>query len=99
VVAGEVNFRTIAEAVGEVTGCPTRSLNYQQAVELWGAPWVDLGLAVNSRIRAPRTRAELGWEPAYVDVIDDIRHGSYKQSYDTAKARGAVQSYSWAGHG
>ncbi|MGW4334074.1 NAD-dependent epimerase/dehydratase family protein [Rhodococcus koreensis] len=98
-VAGEVNFRAIAEAVGEVTGCPTRSLDYGQAVELWGAPWVDLGLAVNSRIRSPRTRTELGWTPAHVDVIEDIRHGSYKDAYDTAKARGEVQGYSWAAHG
>ncbi|GCE44820.1 NAD-dependent epimerase/dehydratase family protein [Rhodococcus sp. USK10] len=98
-VAGEVNFRAIAEAVGEVTGCPTRSLDYDQAVELWGAPWVDLGLAVNSRIRSPRTRTELGWTPAHVDVIEDIRHGSYKDAYDTAKAHGEVQGYSWAAHG
>jgi nucleoside-diphosphate-sugar epimerase len=99
VVAGEVNFRTIAEAVGDVTGCPTRSLDYDQAVELWGAPWVDLGLAVNSRIRAPRTRAELGWTPAHVDLIEDIRHGSYKQAYDTAKERGELKMYAWAAHG
>ena len=99
VVAGEVNFRTIAEAVGEVTGCPTRSLSYEQAVELWGAAWVDLGLAVNSRIRAPRTRAELGWLPQHVDLIEDIRHGSYKEAYAAAMASGEVQGYSWSAHG
>jgi nucleoside-diphosphate-sugar epimerase len=98
-VAGEVNFRTIAEAVGEVTGCPTRSLNYDEAVDLWGAPWVDLGLAVNSRIRSPRTRDELGWTPAHVDLIDDIRNGSYKKAYDEAVAAGNVTGYSWAAHG
>ncbi|MGN7712665.1 NAD-dependent epimerase/dehydratase family protein [Agrobacterium radiobacter] len=98
-VAGEVNFRTIAEAVGEVTGCLTRSLTYDEAVELWGAPWVDLGLAVNSRIRSPRTRSELGWTPAHVDLIGDIRQGSYKKAYDNAKQSGTVQGYSWAAHG
>jgi nucleoside-diphosphate-sugar epimerase len=99
VVAGEVNFRTIAEAVGEVTGCPTCSLTYEQAVELWGAAWVDVGLAVNSRIRAPRTRAELGWHPQHVDLVDDIRYGSYKQAYDARKERDDTVGYSWRGHG
>ncbi|RYE40376.1 MAG: NAD-dependent epimerase/dehydratase family protein [Hyphomicrobiales bacterium] len=98
-VAGEANFRTIAEAVGEVTGCPTRSLSYDEAVELWGAPWVDLGLAVNSRIRSPLTRDELGWTPAHVDLIDDIRNGSYKKAHEEAIASGKVKSYSWAAHG
>jgi nucleoside-diphosphate-sugar epimerase len=98
-VAGEVNFRSIAEAIGEVTGCPTRSLNYEEAVELWGAAWVDLGLAVNSRVRSPKTRTDLGWTPTHVDLIEDIRHGSYKQAYDAAIKSGSLQSYSWGAHG
>jgi nucleoside-diphosphate-sugar epimerase len=96
-VAGEANFRTIAEAIGEVTGCPTRSLSYAEAVDLWGAQWVDLGLAVNSRIRAPRTRAELDWTPTHLDVIEDIRHGSYRRWYQTTGM--AAAAYSWDGHG
>lgn len=95
VVAGEVNFRTLAEAVGEVTGCPTRSLDYEEAVALWGAAWVDIGLAVNSRIRAPRTRAQLGWKPIHVDLVTDIRQGSYRTAYEEARKRGNVQSYGW----
>jgi nucleoside-diphosphate-sugar epimerase len=98
-VAGEANFRAIAEAVGEVTGCPTRSLTYAEAVELWGAPWVDIGLAVNSRIRAPRTRAELDWVPEHVDVIEDIRTGSYKRWYDEFGRTEHNRGYSWSGHG
>jgi hypothetical protein len=61
-----------------------------------GSIWDSRSTSASER---PEHRAELGWEPAYVDVIDDIRHGSDKQSYEAAKARGAVQSYSWAGHG
>lgn len=95
VVAGEVNFRTIAEAVGEVTGCPTRSLSYEEAVQLWGAAWVEIGLAVNSRIRAPKTRAQLGWKPVHLDLIEDIRHGSYRIAYEEAKRSGNLQSYGW----
>ncbi|KAL6243664.1 hypothetical protein RBB50_009657 [Rhinocladiella similis] len=72
-VAGEENFRTIAEAVGQVTNCPARSLEYGEAVKLWGATWVETGLAVNSRMRAPKTRSQLCWKPSHVDLIADIR--------------------------
>ena len=99
VVAGEVNFRSIAEAVGEVTGCPTRSLSYEEAVKLWGAPWVDVGLAVNSRIRSPKIRAELGWVPTQVDLVADIRTGSYRNAYEEAKRQGALKGYTWSAHG
>ncbi len=94
-VAGETNFRTIAEAIASVIGCETRSLSYQEACDLWGASWVDLGLAVNSRCRAPRTRQDLGWIPKHLDVVDDIRNGSYRQAYN-ANAGGL--SYEWKGH-
>jgi nucleoside-diphosphate-sugar epimerase len=80
-VAGEANFRSLAEAVAEVVGCGTRSLDLEAARSLWGHFWVDLGLAVNSRSRAPRTLSELGWRPAHTDVIDDIRQGSYRDAY------------------
>ena len=94
-VAGEVNFRSIAEAVGEVTGCPTRSINYDEAVGLWGAAWVEIGLAVNSRMRAPKTRSQLCWKPVHVDLIADIRNGSYKEAYEQAKKNDNYQGYAW----
>lgn len=94
-VAGEANFRSLAEAVASVVGCGTRSLDYEEACDLWGASWVDLGLAVNSRCRAVRTRQELGWYPRYDDVIEDIRGGSYREAY---QASSGGLSYEWKGH-
>jgi len=94
-VAGEVNFRSLAEAVACVVGCETRSLNYDEACELWGASWVDLGLAVNSRCRAVRAREELGWRPRHDDVIEDIKYGSYREAY---QASSGGLSYEWKGH-
>lgn len=94
-VAGEANFRSLAEAVALVVGCETRSLDYQQACDLWGASWVDLGLAVNSRCRAVRTRQELGWSPTHDDVIEDIRSGSYRNAY---QKNSSGLAYEWRGH-
>ena len=97
-VAGEANFRSIAEAVATVVGCETQSLNYDEACDLWGAFWVDIALAVNSRSIARRTVAELGWLPKHLDVIEDIRSGSYLQKYEAQKETGA-EAFSWASHG
>ncbi|WP_051790859.1 NAD-dependent epimerase/dehydratase family protein [Amycolatopsis jejuensis] len=83
VVSGEANFRTIAEAVARVTNTRTRSVDYQTALEIWGERWVSIGLAVNSRTRAPRTRADLGWMPAYPDLVDEIVNGSYAELWAT----------------
>ncbi|MBB6125326.1 NAD-dependent epimerase/dehydratase family protein [Sphingobium subterraneum] len=80
-VAGEANFRALAEAVAHVVGCDTKSLDLEAASALWGNFWVEVGLAVNSRSRAPRTRSELGWIPKHVDVVEDIRSGSYRDAY------------------
>jgi nucleoside-diphosphate-sugar epimerase len=93
-VSGEANFRSIAEAVAQVAGCETKSLDFDAACALWGAFWVDIALAVNSRSIAKRTVDELGWEPKHIDVIDDIRNGSYAEKY-----RAGLAAYRWESHG
>jgi nucleoside-diphosphate-sugar epimerase len=80
-VAGEVNWRTIAEAVAEVMGCQARSVSFDEACEIWGAMYADLFFAVSSRSRAERSRRELGWAPTQFDLIEDVRRGSYRAEY------------------
>jgi nucleoside-diphosphate-sugar epimerase len=93
-VSGEANFRSIAEAVAQVAGCETKSLDYAAACDLWGQFWVDIALAVNSRSIAKRTVEDLGWEPKHIDVIEDIRNGSYAERY-----RAGLSEYRWESHG
>ena len=80
-VAGEANFRQIAEAVAEVMSCETRSVDMEQAAEIWGPVIARLLYGVSSRSRAVRSRRELAWSPRRVDLIDDIRNGSYRKKY------------------
>ena len=80
-VAGEINWRTIAEAVADVMECPTRSVSFEQAGEIWGPMYADLFFGVSSRSRAVRSRSELGWSPTQFDLIEDVRHGSYRAAY------------------
>jgi len=83
-VAGEANFRQIAEAVAEVMGCDTRSVSMEEASEIWGPVIARLLFGVSSRSRAVRSRQELGWSPQHLDMIEDIRHGSYREKYARA---------------
>lgn len=76
-VSGEVNNRTIAEAVARDTGVPTRSLDFDEAVERWGKFEALIGMATCSRSRAPRSRRELGWQPRHLDLMTDIGHANY----------------------
>ncbi|MBZ9649893.1 NAD-dependent epimerase/dehydratase family protein [Sphingobium sp. 3R8] len=77
-VAGEVAWRTVAEAVAEVMQCSTRSVTFEEAREIWGI-YADPFFGVSSRSRAVRSRRELGWEPTQFDLIEDVRRGSYSQ--------------------
>ncbi len=83
-VAGEANFRQIAEAVAEVMACEARSVDMQEATEIWGPVIARLLFAVSSRSRAVRSRKELAWSPQHLDMIDDIRNGSYRKRYAPA---------------
>jgi len=82
-VAGEANFRSLAEAAAQAMGCEARSVDTAEAIEIWGERFAPLFFGVSSRSRAPRTRAELGWKPRYLDVIGDICYGSYKNRYSS----------------
>ncbi|OCC25067.1 hypothetical protein MB02_04275 [Croceicoccus estronivorus] len=76
-VAGELNNRTIAQAVAADAGVPSRSLDFDEAVERWGKFYTLIGMGVCSRSRAPRSRKELGWSPVHLDLLDDVGHSNY----------------------
>lgn len=80
-VAGEADFRALAKAVAQAMGCAARSISFEEAVALFGLQMARGTLAVNSRTRSPRAREELGWVPRHVDIIEDIRGGSYFRKF------------------
>lgn len=80
-VAGEVNWRTLAEAVAQTMDCKARSVSFESACKIWGDMYADLFFGVSSRSRAVRSRRELGWEPTICDIVEDVRNGSYAATY------------------
>lgn len=77
-VAGEVNNRTLAQAVAADLGFATRSIDFAEGVARWGKFETLIGMATCSRSRCPRTRRELGWEPRRLDLLTDIGHPAYR---------------------
>ena len=77
-VAGEVANRTIAEKVAEDAGVPVRGIDMKEAFERWEKHEVLLGMASSSRSRSPRTRNDLDWKPAYLDLLSEIGHPAYR---------------------
>ena len=51
-----------------------------EAAKYWG-PRTYVALGSNSRVRAHKARAELGWTPTAPPLLHDIEHGSYRQQH------------------
>ncbi|MBV1686455.1 NAD-dependent epimerase/dehydratase family protein [Novosphingobium sp. G106] len=62
-VSGEVNYRQMAETIAGHLGVPTRSIGFEEAVELWDKFTALIVFGSCSRSRSPRARDELGWLP------------------------------------
>jgi nucleoside-diphosphate-sugar epimerase len=77
-VAGELNNRSLAEAVARDLGLSARSVDFAEGVRRWGKFETLVGMATCSRSRSPRTRRDLGWTPRHSDILADIGHPAYR---------------------
>ncbi|HZD91019.1 MAG TPA: NAD-dependent epimerase/dehydratase family protein [Pseudolabrys sp.] len=76
---GENSMREVCEAIGRALGFGgrTQSMTIEEAVAEWGEGPANDTMGSNSRVRAKRARAELGWRPQAPSLIADIEHGCY----------------------
>jgi len=76
---GENSMRQICEAInrkfGVTAGTVPMSLN--EASREWGEGTVQNTMGSNSRVRAVRAGAELGWRPSRPSLINEIETGCY----------------------
>ena len=72
-----VDARTIAEAVGEGTGLPVRSIAIDEIEHYfgWMAPFAELEMTASSAW----TRARLEWEPTGPDLLTDLAAMDYSE--------------------
>jgi nucleoside-diphosphate-sugar epimerase len=78
---GENSMRETSAAIGAMLGHGdrTEAIPVKQAVEQWGESFVRYTMGSNSRVRAVRARAELGWSPSSPSLLHEIRQGCYAE--------------------
>lgn len=76
---GENSMREVCEAIGRMLGQGgrTQAMTVEEAAAEWGEGPASNTMGSNSRVRARRARAELGWRPHGKSLIEDIERGCY----------------------
>lgn len=73
-----VTLRQLAEAIGEALKLPVRSVSRKEAEVLWG-PFLTAFVQYENRSSNRKAVQQLGWKPKGVDLLTDIRSGSYRE--------------------
>jgi nucleoside-diphosphate-sugar epimerase len=78
---GENSMREVCAAIGHMLGLGdrTQSMSIEEAAAEWGEGAAENTMGSNSRVRAKRARAELGWKPNGPTLIDEIERGCYRE--------------------
>jgi nucleoside-diphosphate-sugar epimerase len=76
---GENAMREVCEAISRMLGQGgrTQSMSIAEAAAEWGEGAAENTMGSNSRVRARRARAELGWKPSARALIEEIERGCY----------------------
>jgi hypothetical protein len=72
-------MKALAEAISRLLGFGgrTEAIALADAVKEWGGVAAAFTFGSNSRVRARRARADLGWRPHRIALLEDVEHGSY----------------------
>lgn len=71
-----VTNRELAEAIGDVIKIPARSITVDEAKARWG-PFLPNIAQLENRASHRKAAEQLGWQPRGIDLLTDIRSGSY----------------------
>lgn len=79
---GENSMRAACQAIGRMLGLGERTepMTLEEAAVEWGEGAASYTMGSNSRVRAVRGRQELGWAPHRPGLLEDIEHGSYRET-------------------
>jgi nucleoside-diphosphate-sugar epimerase len=78
---GENSMKQVCEAINRTLGVnvDTVAMSLDEASREWGEGAAQNTMGSNSRVRALRARAELGWRPSRPSLIDEIENGCYTE--------------------
>ena len=66
-------------------GLPVRSVSYEEAEAKWGH-FLTAFVQFENRASNRKAREELGWQPKGLDMLSDIRSGSYRDMVEKLRA-------------
>ena len=78
---GENSMRELAEGISRMLGFGgrTQNMSVEDAIAEWGEGGARYTMGSNSRVRAVRSRAELGWSPSAPSLMDEVERGCYRE--------------------
>jgi len=74
----KVTLRALAETIGAALHVPVRSVSREEAEVIWG-PFLTAFVQFENRASNHKAVQQLGWQPTGVDMLTDIRSGSYRE--------------------
>ena len=85
---GEASMKALAEAISRLLGFGgrTEAIALEDAIAEWGGVAAAFTFGSNSRVRARRARADLGWRPHRIGLLEDVEHGSYRAAATRSSA-------------
>jgi nucleoside-diphosphate-sugar epimerase len=73
-----VTLRELAEAIGAALQVPVRSVSREEAEAIWGK-FLTAFVQFENRASNRKAVQQLGWQPKGIDLLTDIRSGSYRE--------------------
>lgn len=73
-----VTLRQLAEGIGAALGLPVRSVSREEAEAKWGQ-FLTSFVQFENRASNRKAVQQLGWQPTGIDMLSDIRSGSYRE--------------------
>ncbi|KAK9242507.1 hypothetical protein V1506DRAFT_547259 [Lipomyces tetrasporus] len=80
-----VSLRELAEAIGAALKLPVRSVSREEAEARWG-PFLTAFVQFENRSSNVKAAQQLGWQPRELDMLTDIRSGSYIELADKLRS-------------
>ncbi|KAI5925565.1 hypothetical protein F4810DRAFT_659144 [Camillea tinctor] len=69
--------RELVEAMAEALGVPARSVSFEELAEKGGETLAKF-MTVEDRSNSAKAMRVLGWQPREIDILEDIKTGSYQ---------------------
>jgi nucleoside-diphosphate-sugar epimerase len=77
---GEEALKNVAASISRMLGFGGKTRNWSpQEAEAALGPRAHSSFGSNSRVRGKRSRAELGWRPKGIPILEEIEQGHYKR--------------------